>query len=305
MQRDKHGVEHVVGLMEKPDCDVLVLQRPLQRLLLEAIPYLRKAGVAVVVELDDDFENIHPQNVAWPHAHPTLSPERNWRWLKLAIQYANAFTVSTPTLQSYRKDAVILPNFVPEWYTRVVTPEWDDPPTVGWSGSVDTHPQDLSEADSIRKIVNRGDFQFRVVGTGKNVAKDLGLHNTVDLHPSGWVDIGQYPFEMAKVNIGLVPLKSTQFNQAKSWLKGLEWAALGVPFIASPTQSYLDLANLGIGQVCLSHKHWPGMVQQQTPEMGQQYRQRVVDLRMTIEQQVHRWWEVWEQAMIHNKENPL
>lgn len=305
MTRDRNGVERVVGLADKPDCDVLVLQRPLQRLLLETIPHLRKAGIAVVVELDDDFENIHPQNVAWSHAHPNMSPDRNWRWLKKACQAANVTTVSTRSLRSYRSNAILLPNFVPQWYTEVPTPEWEDPPAIGWSGSVATHPHDLPEADAVRKMINNGEYQFRVVGTGKDVAKELGLHGTVDMHPSGWVDIGQYPFEMAKINVGLVPLKANQFNQAKSWLKGLEWAALGVPFIASPTESYLALEGLGIGQVCLSHKHWPHMVRNQTPEMGQKYRQMVIDLEMTIEQQAHMWWKTWAFALQHNRENRL
>ena len=34
------------------------------------------------------------------------------------------------------------------------------------------------------------------------------------------------------ITVGMVPLALTPFNQAKSYIKGLEFAARGVPFVA-------------------------------------------------------------------------
>ncbi len=38
--------------------------------------------------------------------------------------------------------------------------------------------------------------------------------------------------------IGLVPLSSASFNEAKSAIKGMEYAASGIPFVASPSPEY-------------------------------------------------------------------
>jgi hypothetical protein len=43
---------------------------------------------------------------------------------------------------------------------------------------------------------------------------------------------------------------------AKSNIKGLEYAAAGIPFVASPTPSYLELKEDGIGLVARKRRHW-------------------------------------------------
>jgi hypothetical protein len=49
---------------------------------------------------------------------------------------------------------------------------------------------------------------------------------------------------MAGVDIGIVPLEARDYNRAKSALKGMEYAACGIPFVASPSPEY---AWLGCG----------------------------------------------------------
>lgn len=295
MQVDRDGNEHVVGLAELPDADVVVLQRPLSYKLVEMIYYLRQAGIVVVVELDDDFENIHPRNLAWRAAHPTHSPDRNWKLLRQGCELADGMIVSTPALRSYRTDAHVLPNYVPEFYTKVEPGEWSDPSTMGWSGSIDTHPEDLQEVQgSVARLVREG-HPIKIVGTGKGVHRAFGLSQNTDLNETGWVAIDHYPAEMADINVGLVPLQASQFNNAKSWLKGLEWASLGVPFVASPTAEYLRLFNdYGIGNIASKAKHWPSLVNSCTPEMGAQFRQSVIDNELIIEQRAFHWWNAWQ-----------
>ena len=296
MQRDRFGDEHIVGLAEKPDADVVVLQRPLTYQLVEMVHHLKEAGVVVVVELDDDFQNIHPRNIAWKMAHPTHNPKRNWKLLQQACQIADGVTVSTPALLHFRADAHVLPNYVPEWYTRVELGEWSDPSTIGWSGSIDTHPEDLQEVNgAVAQLVRQG-HPIKIVGTGKGVHRAFGLSELTGLQASGWVGIGQYPKEMAEINVGLVPLQASKFNNAKSWLKGLEWASLGVPFVASPTAEYLRLADCyGIGKIALKAKHWPSLVNSCTADLGRQYRQSVIDNELVVEQRAFHWWNAWQE----------
>ena len=53
-----------------------------------------------------------------------------------------------------------------------------------------------------------------------------------------------------------MPLSRNDFNEAKSCLKGLEYAAAGIPFIATPTGEYRWLAEQGVGRLAETPEEW-------------------------------------------------
>jgi predicted O-methyltransferase YrrM len=59
---------------------------------------------------------------------------------------------------------------------------------------------------------------------------------------------GRLPEITAVMDIGLVPLVRNQFNEGKSHLKGMEYAACGIPCVASPTESYREYWLKGRGE---------------------------------------------------------
>jgi glycosyltransferase involved in cell wall biosynthesis len=58
------------------------------------------------------------------------------------------------------------------------------------------------------------------------------------------------------MQVGLVPLNRIPFSEAKSNLKGLEYAAAGIPFIATPTEEYRILAEAGVGRLASTPDEW-------------------------------------------------
>jgi hypothetical protein len=58
------------------------------------------------------------------------------------------------------------------------------------------------------------------------------------------------------IDIGLIPLNNIPFNHAKSFIKGLEYAAAGVPFVSSYSPEYKLLSEQGIGRVAYSQSEW-------------------------------------------------
>jgi glycosyltransferase involved in cell wall biosynthesis len=52
------------------------------------------------------------------------------------------------------------------------------------------------------------------------------------------VPIFEYPILFEGIDIGLVPLSDKPFNYSKSAIKGMEYTAAGVPFIAARTPEY-------------------------------------------------------------------
>jgi hypothetical protein len=65
-----------------------------------------------------------------------------------------------------------------------------------------------------------------------------------------------YPQLFRYFDIGIVPLSDVPFNHAKSFIKGLEYAAAGVPFVSSYSPEYQHLADCGIGRVAKSDLEW-------------------------------------------------
>ena len=65
-----------------------------------------------------------------------------------------------------------------------------------------------------------------------------------------------YPRLLTHFHVGLIPLSTNLFNEAKSNLKGLEYAAAGIPFIATPTEEYRILHEAGVGRLAATPEQW-------------------------------------------------
>jgi hypothetical protein len=61
---------------------------------------------------------------------------------------------------------------------------------------------------------------------------------------------------MLNFDIGVVLLSDIEFNHAKSAIKGLEYAASNIPFVAQATPEYCRLADMGIGRVAGTPQEW-------------------------------------------------
>lgn len=304
--------DRCVGLDQPVGADVVVLQRPLHRHRYELIQALQAQGVAVVVEVDDDFHSIHNANPAWVTTNPLNNADMNRDWLKKSCAIADLVTVSTPSLATRYGShgrCVVLRNCIPEKYLDLDASLYSekylvglrsDRVTVGWSGSVATHPTDLQVVgDGVARALARSDARFVVVGTGKGVASRLSLAQEPEA--TGWVPIEAYPEALALLDVGIVPLALTEFNEAKSYLKGLEMAAVGVPFVASPTGEYRRLSLDGIGWVAESPAEWAIFVEQLARDRAHREAlaeagRELVRTEHTVEGNAWRWLEAWESA---------
>lgn len=311
--REESGEERMLQLQQPPDADVLVVQRPLNIHMVDLARHVRNTRCALVVELDDDFTSIHPQNVSFWNTHPRLNPKRSTRNILATIELADLVTVSTPALRDvYQRHTtapvVVVPNYVPNWYLDVQKAglarpaDYEGRLLLGWSGSIETHPQDLQAVGgAVAQVLQANDHvRLTVVGTGKGVARAFGTKAGGEFLTTGWVPLRQYPSIMKELDVGMVPLKLDRFNEGKSWLKGLEWASLGVPFVATPTQQYLMLYARGAGQVARNPREWRGILTKMVRH--DDYRQELADRgRMAAQtlllgNHLERWMNAWREA---------
>jgi glycosyltransferase involved in cell wall biosynthesis len=296
--QDEHG--NLVAVQTPPDADVMVFQRITMAQLAQAVPLIRARGIAVVIDMDDNLTCIDPRNIAWEALHPRAGrPEHTWANATRACAAATLVTVSTPALlDTYAPHGrgVVVPNCVPASYLAV---EHVDSDVIGWPGSVHSHPGDLEVVGSaVSRLVQDG-HRFLAVGEGIGVGRDLGLPGDPDA--TGLVDLPDWPAAVARLGVGIAPLRDTKFNSGKSWLKPLEMAAVGVPWVASPRAEYQRLHRLGCGLLADKPNRWHRALRDlagdpaRRMELSEAGRQ--VATAWTIEGNAWRWAQAWADAL--------
>ena len=96
------------------------------------------------------------------------------------------------------------------------------------------------------------------IKNAKNAKEQLGISDHIKTTTEPMQPISKYPQLFRKIDIGMVPLNDVKFNYAKSGIKGLEYTAAGVPFVASYSPEYAILEEQGIGRVARNEREWIG-----------------------------------------------
>jgi glycosyltransferase involved in cell wall biosynthesis len=243
--------------------DIIVFKLIMHQKVLDSMDEAKRLGQVVVVDIDDWHDGLSPTNRAYAATDPKNNPENNRDIYAQIIAKADAVITSTPFLAAYyaqkHPNVYMVRNGIDigRWKRRVVIAT--DKPTIGWVGATPWRSGDIeSVANSVGKFVTENKLPFHHSGhtpDGPSVADQLEI-NPENITTLPLVPILDYPKLFTPIDIGIVPLSDIQFNHAKSFIKGLEYAAAGIPFIASYSPEYEYLAELGIGRVAHNEKEW-------------------------------------------------
>lgn len=243
--------------------DILVFKLLMQKQVLEYMPRAKELGQKVVVDVDDWFEGLHKTNRAYSATDPERNPENNREIYAQIIMEADAVITSTPFLYDYysakRKNVFLVRNAIDIDRWKPKPKRANHRVTVGWVGATPWRSRDLEELTPwfskyfyTRRMnfhhsghTNDAPYAHKLLGLEKGISRTLPL-----------VPILQYPQLFEPIDIGIVPLSDVPFNHAKSYIKGLEYAAAGVPFISSYSPEYQYLADQGLGRVAHSEEDW-------------------------------------------------
>lgn len=306
---DSLPIEFVAGNVRDvhlpPEVEVVVLQRPMLDFMPQVVEVLRLKGIKVVIDLDDDFHTAHPENTAFMLNHPKVSPRQNWHHLSDCVRKADLVTVSTDALaRRYGSHGrvVVLRNRVDDDWLEF--PNRGDGRTVGWAGTVVNHPTDLqaTRGGVQMALAEHPDWHFLCVGGAKYIDKvQRGLELVDKPEATAWRPLELHPMLVSAIDVGIVPLVDTAFNHAKSWLKGAEYAALGIPFVASDLPEYQLLKDrYGLGVLAKPRaREWRRrlaaiMVQDDLRDAYREFSRDQVRRYLLISQNAWRWQEVWE-----------
>lgn len=250
------------------DCDVLFIQRYMDDWVPDAIATVRQRGQHVVNDIDDWFWGLHPENAAAAAVDPEKNTRANIDHYRAAIEASTMVTVSTPWLQRTIAEWGVPVRLVQNRVTCVdfkPRKHVTDQPILGWTGSTAHRSGDLAVLADLAGVL---DTNWRWHHTGQHdhhpsFAERIGVHpKRVSTLPmlAPWEYPNGYLFD-----IGTVPLVDVPFNHAKSFIKGIEYAAAGVPFVASALPEYLRLRDeYGIGRTAHTLEQWVRHVEELT-----------------------------------------
>jgi hypothetical protein len=239
------------------EADVVVLQLPKTRASLGMVRALQAQGVAVVVELDDLLSGI-----AYGHmGYRALKGANVDKWARACALEADFVTVSSPLLLAEYAPhgrGMVVPNAMPRRLVEL-PPAYEREPdvvTVGWTGSVGSHPYDLQVMESgLQRALDEhpGRSRFAVIGQAADAKQRLFLKEE-PLQVSWIQGVDDYVASIGDVlDIGVAPLRIDRFNTAKSWLKVMEYSGRGVYSVRSPSAEY---ERLGLGMRAKRPRDW-------------------------------------------------
>lgn len=255
-----------------------------------------KATSRLVYETDDDLFSIEPVN--W-QAYSKYSRPDVLDAARHSVQVADLVTVSTPHLAevmaAHNPNVVVLPNMIPAMVLELPAP-YGDRPAVGWMGGA-SHGLDIQVIGRpLRTFLNRNPGWDAVL-IGQDYRPTIG-HGRCGFIP--WTHITDDPagfYSSIDFDIGLAPLRHSEFNRSKSCIKALEYAARGIPVIATDIEPYRDFVLHGVTGFLVRYEHeWLKYLSELAADeglrqsMGAKAREHA--RAFTIEEN----WRLWEQA---------
>jgi hypothetical protein len=237
------------------DCDVVVIQRYMHKGVLGDIRSATAAGQIVINDVDDWYWGLSDRNAAKSLTDPKNNPNENIDHYKNILMASSGIITSTPFLtekiSKWNETVIMHHNYVDMGLFKRRKHMASKMPVVGWMGST-AH--------------RSGDLQI-LRGFAQRLSGKVSWHHTGHVEsphfPKFWDEIKVHAGNVTRTNflkpkdlnegiqfdIGIVPLSDIPFNSAKSWIKGIEYAAAGVPFVASSLDEYVRLNkeyNIGI-----------------------------------------------------------
>jgi len=289
---------NVLGKMQsqiKPitDYDVVIFQYANDPDLIFLIKRLAELGIKTVIDLDDDLINSNP-------FYP-IRPETT-KGIIEAIKLVGLVTVTTESLaetySKYNSSIKILPNMVDlneypiqvqgELANILIHKEVSN--IVGWYGSG-------IRFEEMRSILEGWiPDNARLLLAGSKIFENFKHKNKIVVDRFNPADT---PKILVNIGIGLIPLSLCKFNNGKSDLKGLEYGAMGIPYIASPTVPYQKLIIHGInGFLVHKRRDWKDYINllinddKLRQNMGSQARK--VSESRDIKKNINLWEEAYQ-----------
>lgn len=206
-------------------------------------------GIGVVWDNDDDITAIPRES---PHYRSIGGPANRAKVVRAVKSMVNAVdVVTTPSerlADQFRGagavDVRVLENYLPPDFARV-SPRKHAGITIAWLAGLE-HQLDyqrLRLKPVLEQLLQRHpDVRVLSIGLGLGLRQDRYEHRPL----VEFLDLAEV---LSHADIGIAPLADIPWNQARSNVKLKEYAAAGLPWLASPVAPYSGLGEKQGGQL--------------------------------------------------------
>jgi glycosyltransferase involved in cell wall biosynthesis len=222
------------------DIDVLHIHRYCEDRTWRLARDAKANGAAVVWDNDDNLATM-PKGVAHQRHWGGFAGER--RLTSMRRMWRLVDLVTTPSdhlagllLQDGAPRTEVLPNYLPD---SCLNPDRRPHPrvTIGWTAALE-HAADVERMPilpALQRLLDERD-DVNVISLGLR----LGLRSERYFHIP-YVPLLALTQQIVEFDVGIAPLSDIEFNRARSDVKLKEYAAAGVPWLASPIGPYAGL----------------------------------------------------------------
>ncbi|MEZ5575141.1 MAG: glycosyltransferase [Candidatus Competibacteraceae bacterium] len=248
---DLSGIQEGVIAVQRtaiPSCDAA-------RQLIE---HCLRHDLPLILEIDDDLLNLHHKT-----GHEAGYPVDSLDALELLARQADRIVVSSPllgeTLRQYNPNIVCVPNALDEtvWlsgepgrFLQPPAPPSETPIRILYMGTR-THEHDLNVVKTAFQRL-QGEYGSRlvldVVGGIPDHVDSFGVRvkpEGIDPRSDAYTDFVHWIRRTNRWHFGIIPLELTPFNRQKSYIKFLDYSALGLASICSDIEPYRAVVRHG------------------------------------------------------------
>lgn len=277
-------------------CDVVHVYRRADEQTRRVLAALAHRGIAITYDNDDDLRAIPKESPDYKK-FGGLTAQRLFADSVKAARMASTFTTTTKRLEGvYRSAGVarteVIGNYL--WPEAGRPCHRHDGIVIGWVAGID-HRADTARIgieDALRRLLAKYE-KVRVESIGVR----LGLAERY--RHDRLVHFDELPSRIGGFDIGIAPLADMPHNLARSDIKLKEYAASGIPWLASPVGPYVGLGEAEGGRL-VSDDGWFDALEALILARGERERlgragNQWAD-RNTIDAVAERWEQVFARA---------
>ncbi|HEX4804767.1 MAG TPA: hypothetical protein VFU94_02605 [Conexibacter sp.] len=211
---------------------------------------LIEAGVAVVFDNDDDMTRVPKGSPAY--SEMKLAREQVAKELGEMLRLSTLVTTTCNELAGRLRrlganDVRIVENYVDPTFVR--ERRGGEGVTIGWVAGAE-HRGDLRDLRLRRTFEQLLEAHPHV--SLVSVGVDLGVRSERYTHRP-FIPFAELPDAIARFDLAIAPIADVSFNRVRSNIKVKEYAAAGVPWLASPIGPYKDLGEAQGGRLVVDY----------------------------------------------------
>lgn len=277
------------------DYDLVHVMRICHPLMPRLIRQLRQRGVAVVWDNDDERVALL-REAARARGQEGMAAQRFFTAMRGVARAADVVTTPSTALAELHaaqrgREVLVLPNQLPPTFVRPERVMPHHGVRIGFH-AMPVH-RDSFAALGLRATLEHllaRHAHLSIVAIGL----DLEIRSRRYEHHPG-IAYGMLPQQLAHLDVGLAPLAETAVNAARSDVKLKEYAAMGVPWLASPIGPYAERGEEQGGRL-VADDDWFAAIEQL---MNDADARRVLGqrgLRWAAAETIEAHVDVWEQT---------